>query len=698
MAPQSSGAGARLLTMTMTRAMEITTPLGPDVLLFHRMRARDELSRLSSWQASLLSQHDIELDALLGKRVSVRVALGNDGVREFNGHVTRISQHGTLGRYHRYTATISPWLWFLTRTSDCRVFSDMTVREIVDAVFADHEADHVWSLTGEYRKWEYCVQYLETDFNFVSRLLEQEGIYYYFRHVEGRAVMVLTDSSSHHEASPGAALPFIPPGRLGSRNDLEYVSAWRLSRQVQPGAYAHRDYDFERPNVDLSTKATAPRQHEQSRHERFHYPGGYVHKQDGERYAALRIDQYSSRFETARAETNARGVAAGYRMTLTRHPRQDQNREYLVTSATYDLEFSDYEALPERGGTAYRCRFSALPPERQFRPRRLTKKPFVPGLQTAVVVGPADQEIHTDAFGRVKVQFHWDRYGKRDERSSCWVRVSQFWAGHHFGAQFIPRVGYEVVVDFLEGDPDRPIVIGCVYNGAQQWPYHLPAHKTQSGIRTHTTPDGTPAEYNEIRFEDRKDHEELFLQAQRTMRLRVKGSERHTVGGGRSVSVEGDQTTSVRGNHYVDVWDGHYQIDVMQQHMAVNVPQAEFRVLGKNVWHRGIEALLANVDASRLSMNRSEVALAAVGQITSDVGGSSLRLDPERIAMKAPAEIGADVNGNTLRIDTTSISLTAVAGITLSCGTSKIQLTPIGIEISSAGPIDVQGLPIKLNS
>jgi type VI secretion system secreted protein VgrG len=675
MTPPDRGAGARLLTGTMARAMEITTPLGPDVLLFHRMRARDELSRLSTWQASLLSQHDIEFDELLGMRVSIRVGLRNgDGVREFNGHVTRIAQHGTLGRYHRYTTTISPWLWFLTRTSDCRVFSDMTVREIVDAVFADHEADHEWALTGEYPRWEYCVQYRETDFNFVSRLLEQEGIYYYFRHVEGRAVMVLTDSSSQHEASAGAGLPFIPPNRLGSGNDVEHVSAWRLSRQVQPGAYAHRDYDFERPNVDLSTRATAPRRHEQSRHERFDYPGGYVHRRDGERYAALRIDQYSRRFETARAETNARGVAVGYRMTLRRHPREDQNREYLVTSATHELEFSDYEALPERGRTAYRCRFSTLPSERQFRPRRLTKKPFVQGLQTAVVVGPADQEIHTDALGRVKVQFHWDRYGTRDERSSCWVRVSQFWAGHHFGAQFIPRVGYEVVVDFLEGDPDRPIVIGCVYNGAVRPPFDLPRHKTQSGVKTRSTPNGTATDGNMIRFEDKKGDEELYLHAERTMTVRVEGSESHSTAGSRNLVVGGGQNTAVTKDHNVEVSEGAYNIAVRQQHMLIDVPNDRFHVCGKNIWHVADDELLSTVHDSSLLMDRTSMYLSGT------------------------SEIVTEVVGNVVHVGTASISLTAIGRITLSCGPSKIELTPAGIEISSPGPVDMKGVPIKFNS
>lgn len=674
MAPPRSRANAPLLTGSIARPMEITTPLASDVLLFHRMRVREELSTLGRWQATLLSHEDVDFDALLGQRVSVRVALGDDGVREFNGHVTRFSQHGTLGRYHRYTATISPWLWFLTRTSDCRIFADMTVREIVDAVLADHEADHEWALTGQYRERENCVQYRETDFHFVSRLLEQEGIYYYFRHVDGRAVMVLTDSSSRHEVARGADLPFIPPNRLVDRSDVEHVSRWRLSRQVQSGAYAHRDFDYERPDVDLSARAIAPRQHRQSRHERFDYPGGYAHRQDGERYAAVRMDEHSSRFEIVRAETNAQGVAVGYRMKLTRHPRDDQNREYLVTSASYDLKFGDYEALPARGGTTYRCRFRALPAERQFRPRRLTKKPFVQGLQTAAVVGPPDQEIHTDAFGRVKVQFHWDRYGTRDERSSCWVRVSQFWAGHHFGAQFLPRVSQEVVVDFLEGDPDRPLVVGCVYNGAQKWPYDLPAQQTQSGIRTRSTPGGTPAECNEIRFEDRKEHEELFVQAQRTMRFRVKGSESHSVAGSRRVAIGGSQKMTIAQDHDVEVTEGGYHIAVRQQHMLVDVPRAQFHVCGKNIWHVADEELMSTVHDSSLLMDRTSVYLTGTG------------------------EIEADVRGNVVRIDPTSVSVTAHARITLACGASKIELTPVGIEISSPGPVDVKGLPIKLNS
>ena len=668
------GAAAALMTATTTRAMEIVTPLGPDVLLFHQMRGREALSRMSDYQVTLLSRHDIEFDDILGRAVSIRLALADGGPREFNGYVTRIAQHGTRGRYNRYRATVSPWLWFLTRTSDCRVFQDRTVPEIVDAVFANHPADHRWELTTDYRRRPYCVQYRESDFSFVSRLLEEEGIYYYFTHRDGRNTVVLTDSSASHAVFPGyARVPFRrSAGRLADHD--EHIETWSVSRQVQPGAYAHRDYDPERPNVELFTRAATRRGYAQGHDEHYDYPGAYFHKAEGERYAAVRLEEYSSRSDTARAATNARGVAVGHRLTLTGHPREDQNLEYVVRSAAYDLEFSDYEAMPERRDPIYRCRFAAIPSERQFRPSRRARKPFVRGLQTAIVVGPEGQEIHADALGRIKVQFHWDRYGRRDEHSSCWIRVSQFWAGHHFGALFTPRIGQEVLVDFIEGDPDRPIVVGRVYNGLQKPPYDLPAHQTQSGVKTRSTPNGAATAGNEIRFEDRKGNEELFMHAERTMTIRVDGSESHHVGGSRSVAVGGGQNTTIAKDYNVTVTEGAFNVAVKQQRMLVDVPNAQFHVCGKNIWHVADEELLSTVHDSSLLMDRTSMFLSGTG------------------------EIAAEVLGNTLRIDPTSISLSALARITLACGASRIELTPAGIQISSPGPVDVKGLPIKLNS
>ncbi len=285
----------------------------------------------------------------------------------------------------------------------------------------------------QYRKWTYCVQYRETDFNFVSRLLEHEGIYYYVRHTDGHNTLVLTDSTSKHTASPGyEEIPFVAPGQR-VRPELEHIQSWDLTREIQPGVYVHDDYDLERPSVELKTKKTLSRGYTPSDYEVFDYPGEYVQKPDGEQYAGVRIDEYGSQFEVTHATTNSKGVRVGALFTLQDFPRDDQNREHLVIAASYDLQYAGYEGLPQGGGTHYRCTFTAMSSAQQFRPRRVTPKPFVQGPQTAVVTGPSGDEIHTDKYGRVKVQFHWDRYGKKNENSSCWIRVSHPWAGKNWG-------------------------------------------------------------------------------------------------------------------------------------------------------------------------------------------------------------------------------------------------------------------------
>ena len=532
----------------MPKVMEIATPLGDDVLLFHGMHAREEMSRVSEYQLDLLSTRgDINLDDILGKNVTVKLALPDDTTRYFNGYVTRFSQGGLLGRYYRYTALVRPWLWFLSRTADCRIFQDMTVPDIVKAVFSDHEtADFKLELTGTYRKWTYCVQYRETDLNFVSRLLEHEGIYYYVKHTDGHNTLVLTDSYSGHEACPGAKnIDFISPEKL-ARPDIEHISSWNFAREVQPGVYVHDDYDLERPSVELRTQKAVTRTYAPSNYEVFDYPGHYLQKADGDQYAGVRIDEFGAQFEVAHAATNVRGLSVGYLFSLQKFPRGDQNREHLVVGGAYDLEFSDYEALPDRGGASYRCSFVAMSSKQQFRPRRVTPKPFVQGPQTAVVVGPAGEEIYTDKYGRVKVQFHWDRLGKKDQNSSCWIRVSHPWAGKAWGAVATPRIGQEVIVDFLEGDPDQPIITGRVYNAEQMPPYDLPANKTQSGVKSRSSLGGSPANFNEIRFEDKKGSEQLFIHAEKNQDIEVENDESHWVGHDRKKTIDHDETTHVK--------------------------------------------------------------------------------------------------------------------------------------------------------
>jgi len=537
---------------TLPRVMEIATPLGEDVLLFHGMHAHEEMGRLGECQLDLLSPHaDIKVDDILGKNVTVKLALPDDSSRYFNGYVTRFAQSGTHGRYHRYSAVVRSWLWFLTRTTDCRIFQDVAVPDIIKKVFADHStADFKLDLTGTYRKWTYCVQYRETDFNFVTRLMEHEGIYFYTQHTDGHNTVVLTDSTSKHAAAPGyETLSFISPEEV-VRPELEHVSAWDFSREIQPGVYVHDDYDLERPSVELKTRKVLSRSYSPSDYEIYDYPGHYLQKGDGEQYAGIRIDEFGSQFETAQAVTNAKGVAVGSLFTLEDFPREDQNREYLIVAASYDLQFSDYEALPQDGVTDYRCAFVAMPSAQQFRPRRATPKPFVQGPQTAMVVGPAGDEIYTDKYGRVKVQFHWDRYGKKDQNSSCWIRVSHPWAGKGWGAVSTPRIGQEVIVDFLEGDPDQPIITGRVYNAESQPPFGFPAGAVLSGIKSNTH---KGSGYNELSMDDTAGKEKITIHGQYDMNSTIEHDQTLTVHNNRTDKVDVDDSETVGNNQKCSV-------------------------------------------------------------------------------------------------------------------------------------------------
>jgi len=380
----------------------------------------------------------------------------------------------------------------------------------------------------------------------VSRLMEEEGIYYYFRHTKGHDTLVVTDSSSKHEPFSGCEkLPFIAPEKA-ARPDVDHIVNWDFSREVQPGVYAQDDYDFERPSVEIKTRKVLTRSYTPSDYEMFDYPGRYLQSGDGQQLASVRIDEYGSQFETANALTNARGLSVGCSVNMYGYPRGDQNREYLVLSAEYELEYGEYESVPQPEGADYQCSFVAMSTKQQFRPRRLTPKPFVQGPQTAMVVGPGGDEIYTDKYGRVKVQFHWDRYGKQDQNSSCWIRVSSPWAGKAWGGISIPRIGQEVVVDFLEGDPDQPIIIGRVYNAEQMPPYALPGNMTQSGMKTRSSKGGGPDNFNEIRFEDLKGSEQLFIHAEKNQDIEVEKDETHWVGHDRKKTIDNDETTHVK--------------------------------------------------------------------------------------------------------------------------------------------------------
>jgi type VI secretion system secreted protein VgrG len=541
----------------MPRVFELGTPLGEDVLLFRAMTGVETLGRLSEFALSALSERpDISSADLLGKNITVAMERRNGEMRYFNGYVTRFAPEGMLGRYFQYRFTARPWLWYLTRTADCRIYQDKTIPEILTEVFTKPEHEGIAAfdaadLIGSYARREYCVQYRETDFNFVSRLMEEEGIYYYFEHYNGRHVMKLVDSRSGHRAlEHRATIAYYPPGTTGRVNE-EFINAWTSTQSIKPGAVALDDYDFTKPKADLGVKAKLIEPHVNADYEVFDYPGEYSESNDGEHYVRARVDELHTDFDRAEAGCNVREIAVGWLFNLTNAPRPEQEREYLITGARYELVDNAYESGSNEA-TSYYCSFTALWSQQQFRPERLTQVPRVGGPQTAVVVGPPNEEIWCDKYGRIKVQFHWDRYGKRDENSSWWIRVAHPWAGAKWGAIYLPRIGQEVLVDFLDGDPDRPIIIGSVYNADEMPPYNLPEWKTMSTYKSHSTPHGDPKHYNELRFEDKYGKEQVFIHCQKRMDVRVKQNKYETIGGSCNTGIGGEYALSVYGNH--DLW------------------------------------------------------------------------------------------------------------------------------------------------
>ncbi|MFO7639970.1 MAG: type VI secretion system tip protein VgrG [Candidatus Competibacteraceae bacterium] len=547
------------------RIFAVNTPLGEDVLVFQRMTATEQLGRLFEFELEMLSERtDLDLAEMLGKNVTVRMELpevrGGE-TRYFNGFVTRFSSLGILREesYGVYRATLSPWLWFLTRTSDCRIFQQKKVPEIIESIFQEHGfTDFKKSLSGDYRTWEYCVQYRETDFNFVSRLMEQEGIYYYFTHSNGKHMLVLADGLGSHDPFPNYdEIPFYPPDLMENR-ERDHIYQWVAEKQVQPGAYALNDFDFIVPDKKLRSRAATrpaatPGGHAMDNFEMYDYPGEYSEKAEGDSYTGIRLEELLAQHEILQGEGVARGLAAGCLFGLTNCARDEQNRQYLIVSVIHELRGDFYETVAgaEAPPKVYQARITAIDAQQPYRAPRITPKPVVRGPQTAIVVGPSGEEIYTDQYGRVKCQFHWDRYGKADQDSSCWIRVAQSMAGKKWGALYLPRIGHEVIVDFLEGDPDQPIITGRVYNGKAMPPYDLPAEQTKSTFKSLSSKGG--GGFNEFRFDDKKGEEQIFIHAEKDQHNRVKKDTLEWVGQDRHLIVICDQFEEVKGDKHLSV-------------------------------------------------------------------------------------------------------------------------------------------------
>jgi len=523
----------------INRRIAISTPLGKDTLLLRGFTGTESISRLFHFDLDLLSENDsIKLQDLVGKNVTLRIFDAEGAERHWNGFISRFSQGSQDRRLTAYRAQMVPWLWFLTRTADCRIFQNKTVPDIIQKIFSDLKfQDFELRLYGSFTPRDYCVQYRETDFNFVSRLMEEEGIYYYFKHADGKHVLVLANDPAAHEPCPGqktARYDF----RGGAVIYEDVITEWHYQEEFRPGAWAQTDYNFETPGTSLAVTVNG-----KNPYEIYEYPGEYRVRGDGDRLARIRLQEQSTPCVVSQGSGGCRHFNSGFQFTLEDHYRTDLNKAYLLTSVRHVATQHDYQVGGSGEELTYQNSFECIPFSTPFRPQRVTPQPFVQGCQTAVVVGPGGEEIYTDKYGRVKVQFHWDREGKKNENSSCWVRVSHPWAGQGWGAISIPRIGQEVIVDFLEGNPDEPIIVGRVYNAEQMPPFGMPGGAVVSGIKSNSTKGG--GGFNEISMNDTKGTELINIHAQYDQQKKIEHDERVNIGNDRTEEVCRDEKITI---------------------------------------------------------------------------------------------------------------------------------------------------------
>ena len=714
-----------------------------DDLLFWRVIGHEVLSQPAVYELTVLSRSE-RLDAkdVLGKSFDVVISFDDDGnnphQRHCQGFATRLLRLNQVGRYFEYRITLRSWFWLLTRRTNSRIFQEISVPDVMNSVFDDSPVSPHKKLdnrlTASYAPRRYCVQYRESDFQFLSRLMEDEGIYYWFDAHDAPGTMYLSDSSdvAHTTLQAEATLRFVE----GSAADARYneVTRWTSARRLESGKYASLDSDFKAIRKKLGANMDVADDHDLSDFELFEFPGGYFASADADSRARVRGDELIARRDRHWATTSWPDVAAGQRFTFEGDPDGSRDGEYLIAGCTFVLTHSGYEGLSMReagesvadvleallaedtvnaetrdvvldiihstpalhGGARGTSAFllTVLPVELPFRPARCTPKVTMPGPQSGIVVGPKGQEIHADEFGRVKVQFHWDRYGKSDEKSTCYIRVSQPWAGKGWGGYFIPRIGQEVIVDFLNGDPDRPIIMGRVYNDEQPIPYESP---TQSGFKTRSTPGGNPNHYNEIRFEDKKGKEELTVHAERNMSTTVENDDSTTVMHDQFLTVDNDRTARVRGNEKWTVEKDQTTEVVKNQVNRVNLMQTNTvgisqvnavggggqtnQVVGPqvNTFAGGVTTIITGNQAH--TVNGSQTIGVSGSQSTSVTGAATITSSAE---MKIQAASRKDISNGETSIMANSIKVVSNTNLAL-MAVGNIDATSIGSNTTVLG-------------
>ena len=662
----------------MAHAITLSTDLG-DKLLFRRMTATEQLGRLFRYRLEMISRDEkVDLRKLLGTPMTVALKAEDGYARHFNGIVCEAGQTGfeTIDdvRYATYSVTLVPKPWLLTRKIDCRIYSKMSVPEIISAVLGEiGYADIKKSLSGNYAKRDYCVQYREDDFSFISRLMEQEGIYYYFTHAAGTHTMVLADALGAHQRTSGfEKVPYCPVEQRGPFAPAS-ITAWSSRQTVNSLKFQLTDYDPLNPKTSLlGTGTVSGDHHNLSGLDVFDYPGSHILADQGQHYAQVRAEAMNVPHALAKGATDACGMSIGALFEMQDFPRAELNREYLLTSTEIKLEHPDYVSAGDGAAVEpFRCSFEAIASSQPFRSPQTTPRPRIVGLQTAIVTGSdTDEDIAVDKYGRVQVTFHWNKPDKDKAQSSCPVRVASPWAGKTWGAVNIPRVGQEVVVSFLEGDPDRPLIIGSVYNNDNMPPYTLPDNKTQSGIKSRSL-NGAAADANELRFEDKKGSEDFFIHAQKDMHEEVENDHVVAIDHDETITVKNDQTLTV--NH-----DQTEKVDNDRKHTVGNNDTLDVKQNGTTTI--GQKFKLEAGSEIELVTGSSSIVMKSSGEI--EIKGVNITL---------AGNSSVKVNGQT------SVAIKSGATMDIGAGASMKVHADAMLEVASSAKTTVKGTQLTLS-
>lgn len=631
------------------RSIVLDSPLGADALIATYFEGEENLSQLFRYSLELLSKQTIQPKDILGKGITVELKTV-EGTKEvqrrlFHGIVVRFTP-GPMWRngYRQFHAELVPWTWFLTRTTDCRIFENKKAPDIIEQIFQDLGfSDFEMRMSESHPEREYCVQFRETDFNFVSRIMEEEGIFYFFKHEKGKHTMVLADNKSAYLDCEDKEIAYTDHPTV-----KKHISRWHPAYSYTSGKWTQRDYNFKTPKDKLEAmKNTLLDTPKAQTYELYDFPGLYTKKGDGDELTKRRMEEEETGYHRVEGESDCFSFLPGHKFKLTEHDCKDEeNKGYVLTSVRHTA--TDNSHFTNEGPSQeYRNSFACIPDSVVFRPPRTTQKPVVHGIQTAVVTGPGGEDIHTDEYARIRVRFFWEREGM----DSLWARVVQPWAGNKWGVQFIPRIGMEVVVDFLEGDPDRPVIVGAVYNADNMPPYPLTGNKTQSGWKSRSTTGGGSSDFNELRFEDKKGQEEIYFHAEKDFKRVVENNDSLKVGfdkmmpGKQDIEIFGNRTTTIE---------------------------------------TGNDDLTLKLGSKTTKVLLGSITYMAMQSITLQCGASSITLTPASISLVSPA-ISLTAAGAITQTAGGAFSATAGGVMTLTAGGAAT--------LTAGGPCTVHGLP-----